>query len=64
MPAALAACGNKLVAVMPGSEALRAIYGAKQPSVLDNLLTRGGAAGAASIGARNKLVNPSASSNP
>ena len=52
------------LAVMPGSEALRAIYGAKSTSVLDNLLTRGGAGGAAAIGARNKLVNPSASSNP
>ena len=52
------------LAVMPGSEALRAIYGRKAPSVFDNLLTRGGAGGAAAIGARNKLVNPAASSNP
>jgi hypothetical protein len=52
------------LAVMPGGEALRAIYGAKAPSVFDNLLTRAGAGGAAAIGARNKLVNPSASSNP
>jgi len=52
------------LAVMPGSEALRTIYGEKAPSVFDNLLTRGGAGGAAAIGARNKLVNPAASSNP
>jgi hypothetical protein len=52
------------LAVMPGSQALKTIYGAKAPSVVDNLLTRAGASGAASIGARNKLVNPSASSNP
>jgi hypothetical protein len=52
------------LAVMPGSEALRAIYGARAPSVFDNLLTRAGAGGAATIGARNKLVNPPASPNP
>jgi hypothetical protein len=52
------------LAVMPGSEALRVIYGTKDSSAFDNLLTRSGAGGAASIGVSYKLVNPSASSNP